>query len=298
MLFVAQLSVTVTDRLKQFIVAAFGGSASKAAGAMGIARTTIYQYLRGESLPGRIQLERLEAIGCSSSWLLTGEGEMFSGSDAGMELRRKSSAGWDIAGDVSSEHERWARGHVVRKEMSEPKAVLKGGRLHSLAKPKSRTTERGRPPAFYDIRELEPEGVIRGPVGKTLIPIMMESVHGGPPMPADNTVDKWVDVDAWLVPHPRSTLVVRAVGTSMHYDMIVEGDYVFVDRSLPVNSGSIVVASYEGRLTIKRYKRRRDGIWLMPANPKHKAIHVPDELELKIWGVVTQAVHCLTEFRK
>lgn len=230
---------------------------------MGMSRTTLYQYLRGEAIPGSVQLKRLTDVGCNASWLLTGDGTIFAENEAGTELRRKAIAQESTAGSDDLDYRR------VQSKREEGEEA---------------------PNAFWDAQEMEGTEM-HFPLGKVLIPLMLESVSAGAPMPAEDTVDKYVDIEAWLAPNPKATLIVRAKGASMLYDMIDEGDYIVLDRSIQLKSGLVVVASLRGDLLVKRYELKGDVIWLMPANPKYKGIEVKDARELKIWGVVRQVIH-------
>jgi DNA polymerase V len=62
---------------------------------------------------------------------------------------------------------------------------------------------------------------------------------------------------------------------------------IIVDRSLEVESGDIVVAVLNGEFTIKRFRRNKSNIELVPENPKYRRIILNEDMELEIWGVVT-----------
>ena len=61
----------------------------KACVALEIQPPTLYRYFKAENAPGSEFLTRLASEGCSISWLLTGEGSIFSESDTGMALAKQ-----------------------------------------------------------------------------------------------------------------------------------------------------------------------------------------------------------------
>ena len=72
---------------------------------------------------------------------------------------------------------------------------------------------------------------------------------------------------------------------------IRSGDILVVDRSLDAADGSIVVASVNNEFTVKYL--RTDGVHtsLEPANKKFKPLVFSEGDELRIFGVVTAAIH-------
>lgn len=72
---------------------------------------------------------------------------------------------------------------------------------------------------------------------------------------------------------------------------IHEDDILIVDRYQEPVNGRIVVAMIDGQATVKRFKRDKDQILLMPENDNYKPISVSENLE--ICGVVTGMVRKL-----
>jgi len=67
-------------------------------------------------------------------------------------------------------------------------------------------------------------------------------------------------------------------------------DLLVVDRSLEPQNHKIAVCFVDGEFTVKRIKRKKDALWLMPENPKYPPIQVTDETQLMIWGIVTYVI--------
>ena len=125
------------------------------------------------------------------------------------------------------------------------------------------------------------------------LPLFSGKVAAGFPSPADDYVEKNLDLNELLVQKPAATFFVRAQGESMLGAGIHPNDILVVDRSLEAVPGKIVICALNGELTVKRLARE-NGQWQLNAeNPAHANIVIDDEFELVIWGVVTNVIHPL-----
>jgi DNA polymerase V len=115
-------------------------------------------------------------------------------------------------------------------------------------------------------------------------------VAAGFPSPADDHLERPIDLNEHLVPHPAATFVVRVAGDSMTGAGIRDGDLLVVDRSREAKSGSIVVAVVDGELTVKRLRLGRRGVRLEAENPAYAPIELREGTDLVIWGVVAHAI--------
>ena len=85
---------------------------------------------------------------------------------------------------------------------------------------------------------------------------------------------------------------MKASGDSMIEAGINDGDVLVVDRSLEARSRDIVIAIFEGNLTVKRLIIKVDGSAILKSeNPLYKNILISEYTELEIWGVVTSSIH-------
>ncbi len=116
-------------------------------------------------------------------------------------------------------------------------------------------------------------------------------VQAGFPSPADDFVEKVLDLNELLIEHETATFFVRVQGSSMKEAHILDGDVLIVDRAKEVVSGTIVVAVLNGEFTVKRIKKEGERVWLMPENKKFPPIEVMPEMEFQVWGVVTYVIH-------
>ncbi len=113
----------------------------------------------------------------------------------------------------------------------------------------------------------------------------------GFPSPADDYLEKNLDLNELLVKKPAATFFVRAQGDSMLAAGIHSNDILIVDRSMVPVPGKIVVCVLDGGLTVKRLVRENEQWGLVDEN--HPDIIVEGDVELMIWGVVTSIVRQL-----
>ena len=123
------------------------------------------------------------------------------------------------------------------------------------------------------------------------LPLYTTSVQAGFPSPAEDYLDKTLDLNELLISHPAATFFVRVAGDSMKNAGIFSGDTLVVDRSLQPSDNRIVVAILNGEFTVKRLKIHPDGISLLPENPAYPILEVKEGCDFQVWGVVTYVIH-------
>ena len=124
-------------------------------------------------------------------------------------------------------------------------------------------------------------------------PLFLASVPAGFPSPADDYIERKLDLNTYLVRHPAATFFVRVTGDSMVGAGIHSGDMLIVDRSLEPSANSVVIARVEGELTVKRIRKRAKKLFLVPDNCRYESVEVRKEMDFEIWGVVTSVIHHL-----
>ncbi len=103
-------------------------------------------------------------------------------------------------------------------------------------------------------------------------------VAAGSPILAQEHIDKSYTVEAHLFARkPDYLLKVR--GMSMRDAGILDGDLLAVQRASEAKNGQIVVARLGEEVTVKRFRRGKNGIELIPENPDFEIIHVAPEQE-------------------
>jgi DNA polymerase V len=128
---------------------------------------------------------------------------------------------------------------------------------------------------------------------RLLLPLFTGKVAAGFPSPADDYIEKTLDLNELLVQKPAATFFVRAEGDSMLGAGIHPNDILVVDRSIEAVSGKVVICALNGELTVKRLIRRNDQWWLQAENPNYSDILLYEELDVVVWGVVTSVIHAL-----
>ena len=123
------------------------------------------------------------------------------------------------------------------------------------------------------------------------LPLVSASVEAGFPSPADDHLERGIDLNEELIRNPAATFLVRVKGDSMRDAGIHSGDTLIVDKSVTPYDRQIVVAMIDGEFTVKRFRKRNGKIFLEAENPAFNPIEVSENQELTIWGSVTYIIH-------
>ena len=123
------------------------------------------------------------------------------------------------------------------------------------------------------------------------LPLVSATVEAGFPSPADDHLERALDLNEELVRNPAATFFVRVKGESMRDAGIRSGDILVVDRSVSPADRQIVVAMIDGEFTVKRLRKQNGRITLEAENPSFSPIDVGEDQELTIWGAVTYVIH-------
>jgi len=124
----------------------------------------------------------------------------------------------------------------------------------------------------------------------TLLPLFSTKVAAGFPSPADDHVEKRLDISEFMIDHAASTFFVTIKGDSMIDVGLLPGDKVVVDRSKTPGIGDIVLAVVDREFTIKILDHGANKMpRLMPANSTgaYKPIYIRPDTQFEIFGVVT-----------
>jgi repressor LexA len=99
-------------------------------------------------------------------------------------------------------------------------------------------------------------------------------VAAGSPILAAEHIDQTYVVEATLFAR-KPDYLLRVRGMSMRDAGIMDGDLLAVQKAREAKNGQIVVARLGDDVTVKRLRRTRSGIDLIPDNPEYEVIHVP-----------------------
>lgn len=98
-------------------------------------------------------------------------------------------------------------------------------------------------------------------------------VAAGSPLLAQEHIDQTYGVEAGLFPR-RPDFLLKVRGMSMRDAGILDGDLLAVQRASEARNGQIVVARLGDEVTVKRFRRTRNVIELLPENPDFDVITV------------------------
>jgi DNA polymerase V len=121
-------------------------------------------------------------------------------------------------------------------------------------------------------------------------PLSLALVAAGSSSPADDHLDRDLDLHELLIQHPTSTFYIRPPGDSMQGVGLYDSDILVVDRSLEPKHHDIVIAVLNGELTVKRLFRQGTLVQLRPANPRYPIVTITPDEELLIWSLVTGSI--------
>ena len=110
-------------------------------------------------------------------------------------------------------------------------------------------------------------------------------VAAGSPILATEHIEDHYRVDPTLF-HPSADYLLRVRGMSMRDAGILDGDLLAVHRTPTADNGQIVIARLDDEVTVKRFRRTKQRVWLLPENPDFEPIEINlKEQELTIEGL-------------
>ncbi len=137
---------------------------------------------------------------------------------------------------------------------------------------------------FTDIESIS----LLEPTTRMSISVAIEKVAAGFPSPAQDYIDKKIDMNEHLIKNECATFIVKVASLSMINAGIDIDDELIVDRSIDAKHRDIIVALVDNDFTVKRLMIDDDGkVWLKAENPEYSNIYLDDGQQLEVWGVVT-----------
>ncbi len=119
----------------------------------------------------------------------------------------------------------------------------------------------------------------------------LQNIPAGFPSPAEDFLEKRIDLNDYLIKNESATFLVKVEGTSMIGAGINHGDVLVVDRSIEPENNKIVLGVLNGEFTVKRLVKRENEVLLIPENESFQAIILTPEMSFQVWGVVTFVLH-------
>ncbi len=110
-------------------------------------------------------------------------------------------------------------------------------------------------------------------------------VAAGAPILAQEHIEDYVEMTGQTF-HPQANYLLRVKGMSMQNAGILEGDLLAVHQTTQVHNGQIVVARIDDEVTVKRFKKVKNAIQLLPENDDFSPIIIhADEHQFSIEGL-------------
>ena len=109
-------------------------------------------------------------------------------------------------------------------------------------------------------------------------------VAAGSPILAQEHIDQTYLMEASMFPR-RPDFLLKVRGMSMRDAGILDGDLLAVQKARDAKNGQIVVARLGDDVTVKRLRRTKAGIELIPENPDFQTIVVPPGEDFELEGI-------------
>ena len=123
---------------------------------------------------------------------------------------------------------------------------------------------------------------------KELIPVIDGGISAGFPSPAQDFLDKAIDLNEEVVRNPASTYFARVKGRSLEGIMLFDGDILVIDKSLTPVINDLVVCIVDGDFAVKFLIQKGEDMYLKSANREFSPIKIESiGQEVRIWGKVT-----------
>ena len=116
-------------------------------------------------------------------------------------------------------------------------------------------------------------------------------VAAGAPILAQQHVEESCKINPDFF-HPKADYLLRVRGMSMKDIGIFDGDLLAVHTTREARNGQVVVARLDDEVTVKRFKREGNKVWLIAENPEFAPIEVNlEEQDLIIEGLSVGVIH-------
>jgi repressor LexA len=110
------------------------------------------------------------------------------------------------------------------------------------------------------------------PAGDDSLPIIGR-VAAGAPILAEQNIEESCRINPAFF-HPRADYLLRVHGMSMKDIGILDGDLLAVHTVREARNGQVVVARLDDEVTVKRFRRQGNKVWLIAENPDFAPIEV------------------------
>lgn len=115
-------------------------------------------------------------------------------------------------------------------------------------------------------------------------------IHAEFPSPALEFKEVTIDIIKHLIKHPTSAFYALAKDDSMKGCGINAGDILIIDRNLDIADDKIAVCYLDGIFTLKRIRKTKTEIWLVPENGEFQPVQVTEENTFLVWGIIQHTI--------
>jgi repressor LexA len=122
------------------------------------------------------------------------------------------------------------------------------------------------------IRLLEDDDAVANEPEYSGLPLIGR-VAAGQPILATEHIDQYYQLDANLF-HPAADFLLKVSGMSMKDIGIMDGDLLAVHKTTEARQGEVIVARVEDEVTVKRFRRDGQFVYLHPENSDFNVIKV------------------------
>ena len=117
-----------------------------------------------------------------------------------------------------------------------------------------------------------------------VIPIYIEAGISGFESPAAKYKKLGLSLEPLIIRHPNATFIGQAIGQSMQYIGIFDGDLLIVDRSLTAKNGDVIVANYNGCFVCKFLDKSKAR--LLSASKEFAPVNIEPEDTFQLDGAI------------
>ena len=114
---------------------------------------------------------------------------------------------------------------------------------------------------------------------------VLGAVPAGLPAEAVPWSDEFIVIGKNAYPRPEELFALRVNGRSMVNAGILDQDLLIVRRAVEARHRQIVVARVDNEVTVKRFMREGDMVYLRAENPEFENIYFKPEQEIVIEGI-------------
>ncbi len=130
------------------------------------------------------------------------------------------------------------------------------------------------------------------------IPLASSLVKAGFASPADDYIERVIDINDLFQVDESTSFYVRAEGQSMKNSGIIPEDILCVRKDLEPRDGDIVIAAIDNEFTVKTFRKKGNSIYFEASNEDFENIIPLEGQEVQVWGVVTGLARVLKNNKK